>query len=413
MAAQVYYYPSTESARIIDFVALSVVSLQWRHTNPLWTQIIGPPGSGKTAHVALLEGHPSVIFVSRLSKNSLISGYRSETDKDFDPSLLKLLDGKVLVVKDFTCILQGPKEERDSVVGQLRDAYDGKASRALGNIGFAEYSARFNCIVAVTNLIDGYYSINQQLGERFVSRREYSIGRREITEASFDNALNHRNDTSEADLRCAFQELIDSVPAIKMNEIHWPRGMRRRATRASDIIAACRSHVMRNRDGAISSRANPEVGSRLVSQVAQCVCAYCLLNGLATVTNDAWTFGGARVLRDTLPTPIAWTLFQILSYTDTARILKTSRMPEFTISELVRLTRMNHKTVSQVITDLYYNGLLECRYSSRGGMKQQYFSLGSEHYATLKNTHIFDGYEDSEVHLGSLNSRLQRKERGI
>ena len=189
MASDVFHYTDHSDSQIIDFVMLPAIALSWKTGNPLWIQIIGPPGSGKTAHVTFYEEWERAKFTSRLSKNSLISGFRPEGKPENDPSFLKVLHNRLLVVKDFTCILQGPREERDAVIGQLRDAYDGKASRVLGNVGLMEYKARFNMILAVTNIIDGFHSVNSQLGERFICRREVARSRIKMTKAAFDNVL--------------------------------------------------------------------------------------------------------------------------------------------------------------------------------------------------------------------------------
>lgn len=210
-SSSIYHYESDTDTQIIEFVMMPAIALNWKAENPLWSQIIGAPGSGKTAHILLYEDWHKVKMVSRLSSNSLISGFRSEENPDEDPSFLLQLQGKLLIIKDFTTILQSPKQERDSVIGQLRDIFDGSASRVFGTIGLQEYKVKFNMLLAVTPIIDSYHSINQQLGERFISRREYGRGRKLLTTVSFDNIMKGRNIEGMSNLRSEFQFMLDIV----------------------------------------------------------------------------------------------------------------------------------------------------------------------------------------------------------
>lgn len=408
--ADVFYYESDADARILDFILLPAVSLQWGTENPLWTQVIGSPGSGKTAHISLYEDWTKAKFVSRLTKNSLISGYRPDDDPDADPSFLNELDGKLFVIKDFTCILQGPREERDSVIGQLRDIYDGRASRVFGTLGLVEYESRFNMILAVTNIIDGFYAVNSQLGERFISRREHSPARKEITKAAFDNIISGTHSTKFNDLKQNFMDYVSRIPSVPIEGLYWSQKMKQRAIVGANFIAGSRSHVMREKDGeSIASRPSPEVGSRLVTQVVQCIASYCICNGQTKVNVDAWDFGGARVLRDTLPSAIAWTLYTIYNIAIDAE--KRGRSPKFAVKEILPLTRLGWKTTNRIVTDLYHNGLLGAEYTGRTGRRNTYYYLTDESFAVLAFTRMFVNYSDEDVDLSTLAKRVRRKER--
>ena len=407
LAADLFHYSTYEDSQIIDFVMLPGVGLSWKTGNPLWIQIIGPPGSGKTAHVTFYEEWEEAKFVSRLIRNSLISGFRPEGKLDEDPSLLKQLDGKLLVVKDFTCILQGPREERDAVVGQLRDAYDGKASRALGNVGLMEYEARFNIVLAVTNIIDGFHSVNTQLGERFISRREVVQKRKPITEAAFDNAMNNTFGDRLQEVKYAFADFMNELPDIPLRKIKWKKRMKNRAVLAADFIASCRSHVIREKNGrTLASRPSPEVGTRLVTQVAQTVAGFCIINGIAEVNQDAWNFGGARVLRDTLPVSIAWTLSKIYDISS-----EFEKCPKFTVKDILPLTRLGWHTTTQILMDLHHNGILDASYVGKTGRKGTRYVLRDDSYNIIHETKLFQGYESQTIDPKTIFSRSNERRR--
>lgn len=409
-ASTIFRYKDDDGAQIMDFVLMPVIALHWKTENPLWCQVIGPPGSGKTAHIQLLEKWHNAKFISRLTKNSLISGFRPDGDINADPSFLKQLNGKLFVVKDFTCILQGPKEERDSVVGQLRDMFDGKASRVFGNIGFKEYTARFNMILAVTNIIDGFYGVNTQLGERFISRREFAHSRKAMTRMALENVLGGRRSSDFSALSEAFIEFVELLPQVSMRKIHWPDDMKTRAVLGADFIAACRSHVQRESDGkSIATCPAPEVGTRLVTQIVQCVAAYCIVNGLTEVNTDAWNFGGARVLRDTLPSAISWCLFKIYAYH--VECLAKGIKPEFTVKELLPVVRLGYDTVERITTDLYHNGILNARYVGRTGRRNTEYSLRSSAFDTIRGINLFNGMEEKDIDINLLKESIHRHER--
>ncbi|MCH6574633.1 MAG: DUF2877 domain-containing protein [Bacteroidetes bacterium] len=88
-----------------------------------------------------------------------------------DPSLIPKLNGKVLVIKDFTTILgmhQGSKEE---IFSQLRDVYDGSFDKQYGNGIRMIYKSKFGILAGVTPAIDGQASLHASMGERFLKFR--------------------------------------------------------------------------------------------------------------------------------------------------------------------------------------------------------------------------------------------------
>ena len=382
------HYPNQTDDEILDFCLLPFVTLHWTHSNPIWLQVIGPPGSGKTAHVTLTKDYPKSIFVSSLSKATLISGYRKEGDDDFDPSLLPLLNEKVLIVKDFTTILQSSKDERDAVIGQLRDIFDGHASRGLGNVGLMEYVSRFNMLLCVTPAIDQYHSIGQQLGERFISRREYAVNRSQITKAAIRNVISGKESANFKIARNMVHGFIDKVPQANISDIVFSDAVLTAIERSCDFAARARSHVYRERDGrSIASRPSPEVATRLATQIVQCIAGYCLINGIEKVNNKAWQFGGARVIRDTLPSIVSWVLYNLFHHFPLLVDNKTGIKKFFVSTDVAKITRLGNYVVDQVLTDLYCHGILEKK-SDCGATYEYYFN--EEAYLTITRYGLFE-----------------------
>lgn len=137
--------------------------------DPLWVFLIAPPGGFKTVPIMALDGCPNVESTDTLTPAGLISG--ATMAGGVDPSLLRKLHKKMLLVKDFTTVLNLPAQTREEVFGILRAAYDGKAERVLGNIGKKTIKASFGVLAAVTPAIEQYYEQHVQLGERFLGFR--------------------------------------------------------------------------------------------------------------------------------------------------------------------------------------------------------------------------------------------------
>src|SRR5439155_22693644 len=74
-------------------------------------------------------------------------------------------------IKDFTTVLKMPRQDRDKILGDLRDIYDGSFSKAFGTRGTVRYDSHFNLVAAVTNTIEDYYTVQSVLGQRFIMVR--------------------------------------------------------------------------------------------------------------------------------------------------------------------------------------------------------------------------------------------------
>ena len=140
---------------------------------PIWMYFIGPPSSGKTESISPYEICSFTEFVSTITDNYLASGYRDEQGND--PSALLTLNGKILVVKDVSPLLNDDSARVQKIWGDLRDAYDGQFSKGDGVNGLTTYNARFGVIMCATDSIDRFVETHQQLGERFLSLRVHRV----------------------------------------------------------------------------------------------------------------------------------------------------------------------------------------------------------------------------------------------
>lgn len=133
---------------------------------PLWMFIIAPSGATKTELLLSVSQAPRVVSTTALTPHSLVSG--ANFAGGGDPSLIPKLNGKVLIIKDFTTILNMNQMARDEILGILRDAYDGKTEKTFGNGIFRSYNSKFGIIAGVTPAIELYIAGQTAFGERFL-----------------------------------------------------------------------------------------------------------------------------------------------------------------------------------------------------------------------------------------------------
>ena len=152
-----------EDYKIVDIVAATIIGNLFP-TDPLWLQIIGAPSSGKTELLNAIEDFPKVFFISDLTTSTLISGKK-------DSSLLPHLNGKIIVMKDFTTILSKRHDDLKIIMSQLREVYDGKFSKGFGTGEHQKWSGHVGFVGGCTDAYDRHYGVIGQMGERFLLYR--------------------------------------------------------------------------------------------------------------------------------------------------------------------------------------------------------------------------------------------------
>jgi hypothetical protein len=160
--------------------------------DPIWIYVIGVPASKKTELVRALSEYPRIYTIDYLTPNTFISGKvaKNKETGEFFPiaGILRDLNGRVLVIKDFTVILSLSDVARTEIYGQLRAIYDGYLERAVGTLKKPiRVEARLGIIAAVTPVIDHYTKAHSLLGERFLKARIKSDQTDESTQKSSDN----------------------------------------------------------------------------------------------------------------------------------------------------------------------------------------------------------------------------------
>lgn len=340
------YLDSTDG---IDIMLATFLSQQIEG-EPVWMFIVGPPGSAKTETLSSLSWMDNAYMTSSVTPHSLISG--ANWKDNADPSLIPKLDGKVMVIKDFTSILSMRDTDKDEIFGILRDAFDGKCGKEFGNGVVRRYESRFTVLAAVTPSIYALSSSHTALGERFlkfgigdnlVHTHEDEIIDRAITNINRETSM--RDDL--ADVVQAFLTRRMATTPIPLAALpSLPDTIRAKVIALARFGARMRGSVTRDtyRHDIVTSRPSAEVATRLGKQLAKLCQALAVLHERTVVGDDDYQLI-KKVMLDTIPQRTEDMLRHLL-------LTCPTESDTITTVEIASRTRYPQATVGRIMQDL-------------------------------------------------------------
>jgi len=261
--------------------------------DPLWGLLVAPPSGTKTEIVRSLEGVPGVYPLSELTARTFASGLEGGKR---DPSLLPRLSDHILTLKDFTTVLTMHREERQAILAQLREIYDGRFDKAWGTGKELHWRGRLGFIAGVTPIIDLHHAVHQVLGERFILCRLDQPDRRTMAVRALQSR-GHEEQMRE-ELRCIVRRFVASLDIE--NQPSLPAAYEGRLAALADFVSRARSGVVRERRSRdLTLAPEPEAPARLAKQLASLTVGHAVIRGADVETTDyAFTY---RVALDCLP----------------------------------------------------------------------------------------------------------------
>jgi hypothetical protein len=230
--------------------------------------LVGGSGVGKTERITPLAALADVVLVSSITgPAALLSGTsRKDRAKDASGGLLRKLPdgGGVLVLKDFTSIIDMHRDARAEVLAALREVYDGRWDRHVGAEGgrTLTWTGRLGVIAGCTTAIDSAHAVISTMGTRFLLVRLH-----EVDDVAY-SVLEHvgRERPMRTELQEAVVGLLEHLPgtAHPLDE-----SIRARLAALGSYVAKARSPVDRDAQGEIRLVLDPEAPTRIVKMLAQ------------------------------------------------------------------------------------------------------------------------------------------------
>jgi hypothetical protein len=160
------YLPNTkDTLKIMLAVATSGTR---KNRVMIWLLLVGSPSSGKTDLVKLIKNNKDVMCLDNLTQNSFITGERS-TEKEKTYDLLPLLNGKCLVIKDWTSLFSLDEKATKKIIGDWVNSYDkslSKFSSRRGNVTYESEFSHVGCITPAT--LNKHTQYLNMIGPRFL-----------------------------------------------------------------------------------------------------------------------------------------------------------------------------------------------------------------------------------------------------
>jgi len=308
-----YTTPDMELGLLLMFISIYSLKLEG---DQVWVKMIGPAGSGKSTILKAISACDRVVLRSTLT--GLFSGHTKDGEEENeDHSLIPIITGNMLGVKDADALLQQPNIAR--IMSEFRDFYDKDSSTQYRTGKHHDYQNR-RCTVTLCGTNALRKLDNNFLGERFMdfelhlTREE----RKHITEKSLQNAMSvaMRQDANIPDMsimaaakgfanHLSTREPIGDIPQELQNNI----------LTLTELASKLRTKVDRARFGnEITFAPIVEVPSRLIKQLIKVAMCCPVVLGEKTYGPTAKRLV-YKIVRDIIdPKSIRYRICNLLSY---------------------------------------------------------------------------------------------------
>jgi hypothetical protein len=253
--------------------------------DPVWIFLVGGSGQGKTERLAPLSAMPHVELASTLSGEAALlsaTARRDRAEHAHGGLLRRIGDKGLLVVKDFTSILEMDRTARGQVLAALREVYDGRWDREVGAEGGQTLTWTGKCgfLAGCTTAIDKAHAVMNDMGPRSLFVRLPPADLHMIAGSALDHMGRERKMREE--LAAASAGLLTHLTG----KPHDAGGQARAGLIAlASLVSQARSPVRRDWSGEIELVGDAEAPTRIIKQLGQLWRA-CGVLGLGTA--ESW-----------------------------------------------------------------------------------------------------------------------------
>ena len=312
--------------------------------DPVWLYLVAPPGGFKTEPLLSLSGGKLIEIHESVTAPALISG---QNQGSTDPSLIPKLNGRLLIIKDWTIILGLPEHERKEILSILRGAFDGVCGRTFGNGVRRDFKSTFGLIAATTPINEQYAEEISSVGERFLTWRNW------ISE-DFDVRYNHikqalDNTAKEQEMRKEINGISKRVLLSGFKKIpSVDDNVKDTVIQMAQWIAVMRGTVSRDKfHRNVLYKPFSEVGTRLSKEILK------LLMGIAVFKGN----GSVRPETMRIAKSVAWSSVST-RYAETLKAF-LAKGEGLTASEAEKAVGLPQETMQTVIENMMMLGMLD------------------------------------------------------
>jgi len=339
---------------VMDFIVACITGSVWSAlVEPMWGIVAGAPGTGKSEAMRPLLGWPRSLRLDDLTSNSLISGFKPDSPDagdDEDKSMMRQLDGKIILMPDMTSMLGKRLDTLTEIMGQLRSAYDGEFSKWSGQRGHQSFKAEFGFLGACTPTIYDFFKNHQQLGQRFFlirmgRRRIAARERRKYALRVMKAMQDKRNWRAELDKVVKTEVARLEKWGKRVQDIDMCDGFAETLAGLTDVAVNLRSMPI----GKVATAS--ESNNRFMQQAVGMTKSRALADGRLEVNQIDLDFA-ARIIHDTVP-PDILRVARTLYGTPSQRRISRS------LAQIGSLAHVDLSTLKPLMTQYTENGIVE------------------------------------------------------
>jgi len=250
----------------------------------VWICLLGASGCGKTTVAESLLGLPNTIAIDAIGAGTFASGYRVKNSNERFGLFERLASGRnhMLIVPDFSTILQEVPQVRNKVLAQLRRIYDGKWDQHHGTGVDVNWTGKVGMIACATPNWEQIVGAETAFGERFVYWKIRTPDPRALGERALRNT--DKTDKLREELAAAMGTLNRVKPP---GELKIPLSIRNVLAKEVSFVALARTPVARDRiSREILDKPHEESPTRLAQQLGQLLKGLMVLYQTTEVTED-------------------------------------------------------------------------------------------------------------------------------
>lgn len=236
-------------------VALTVAAAQFEpQMESIWLFVVGPSGSGKTSIIInSCCDLPNAHILGKITPHTFLSGFTGKKDA----SLLQRIGSGIFLFKDFTTILSLRQEARTEIASQIREIADGYFCSDTGSKDKDEWRGKMSAIAAVTPIIEHYWALLRNMGDRFIQVRWPRLDG--MKTADMARRQQGRETIIAAEMRALTLSFFTGPPKIAIPPPDLSAAQARRLSALAEIVSHLRANVERASEGTREIKDMPQI----------------------------------------------------------------------------------------------------------------------------------------------------------